>query len=167
MTTRNQLRYTLAPVLALALIIVACQPYSFSGGRTALVETIAVPIFENDTAEFGLAEALTAGVIDGFIEDNQVKVVDLSSAEATLTGRVKEYKRKAYTFDDTDQVNEYMVEIWVAVDLRKKGDTIAVWDAPNMRGFGIYSADSAETQGQTRAIEKITEDVINRTIKSW
>ena len=86
---------------------------------------------------------------------------------ATLTGRVKEYKRKAYTFDDSDQVNEYMVEIWVAVGLRKKGDTIAVWDAPNMRGFGIYSADSAETQGQTRAIEKITEDVINRTIKSW
>jgi hypothetical protein len=154
-------------VLAASLLLVTCSPYSFSGGRTALVESVSVPAFQNDTAEFGLAEALTEGIINGFIADNQVKVLDQGSAQAVLNGKVVEYQRKAYTFDENDQVQEYIVEIYVDADLVKADGTGAVWNAPRMRGFGIYAADSAEAVGQRGAIEKITEDVINRTIKSW
>lgn len=154
-------------VCGLTVILAACTPYSFSGGRTALVKTIAIPLFGNETAEFGLAEALTEGIINGFVEDNQVKVVDESAAEAVLTGKVTEYSRKAYTFDETDQVNEYIVEIWVAAELERKNDSGSVWSQPKMRGFGVYPADSAETVGQTRAIAKLTEDIINLTVRSW
>jgi hypothetical protein len=154
-------------LLGLAFALVACSPYSFSGGRTALVKTISIPMFGNETAEFGLAEALTEGIINGFVEDNQIKVVDESTAEAALTGRVTDYQRKAYTFDETDQVNEYIVEIWVAADLARKNDSGSVWTQPSLRGFGIYPADSAESLGQRRAIEKITEDIINLTVRSW
>lgn len=153
--------------VCLTALIAACAPYSFSGGRTALVKTIAIPIFGNETAEFGLAEALTEGIINGFVEDNQVKVVDESVAEAVLKGSVSEYSRKAYTFDETDQVKEYIVEIWVAAELDRKNDSGMVWTQPKMRGFGVYPADSAETLGQTRAIDKLTEDIINLTIRSW
>jgi len=156
-----------AVALCLTAIIAACAPYSFSGGRTALVKTIAIPIFGNETAEFGLAEALTEGIINGFVEDNQVKVIDESTAEAILTGTVVDYSRKAYTFDETDQVNEYIVEIWVNAQLDRQNDSGAVWTQPKMRGFGVYPADSAETVGQTRAIDKLTEDIINLTIRSW
>lgn len=148
-------------------ILAACAPYSFSGGRTALVRTIAIPMFGNETAEFGLAEALTEGITDGFVEDNQVKVVEQSAAEAVLSGRVTDYSRKAYTFDETDQVKEYIVEIWVAASLDLKNDSGSVWIQPNMRGFGVYAADSAEVLGQTRAIDKLTEDIINLTVRSW
>lgn len=145
-----------------------CSPYSFSGGRTALVKTVTVPIFENRTTEFGLAEKITSGVIDGFIKDNQIKVLDQSSAEAVLTGSIAEYKRGSYTFDETDRVTEYIVEIWVDAELKKKEGDISVWKADRMRGFGVYKADTeAEQLGQTRAIEKLSEDILNRTIKSW
>ena len=147
--------------------LAACSPYSFSGGRTALVKTVAVLMFGNETAEFGLAEALTEGIINGIVEDNQIKVVDESTAEATLTGRVTDYQWKAYTFDETDQVKEYIVEIWVATDLARKNDSGFVWTQPSLRGFGIYPADSAESLGQRRAIAKITEDIINLTVRSW
>jgi hypothetical protein len=37
-----------------------------------------------------------------------------------------------------------------------------------MRGFGVYKADTEDEQlGQKRAIEKLSEDILNRTIKSW
>lgn len=157
----------LALIVGLMFGLAACSPYSFTGGRTALVKTIAIPQFANDTAEFGLAEALTEGIINGFVEDNQVKVVDASAAEASLSGRVTDYQRKAYTFDETDQVNEYIVEIWVAADLVRKDGSGSVWTQPSIRGFGIYPADSAEALGQTRAIAKITEDIINLTVRSW
>lgn len=154
-------------VLLAVLSTCACTPYSFSGGRTALVKTVAVPVFENQTTQFGLAEALTAGVINGFVEDNQLKVADARVAEATLNGKVTDYQRKAYTFDEHDQVKEYLVEIWVSAELVKRDTTGPIWSAASIRGFGDYPADSAETMGQRRAIKKIAEDIINRTVKSW
>jgi len=90
----------------LVWLFLSCSPYSFSGGRTALVKSVAVPVFENETTQFGLAEALTGGIINGLVEDNQVKVEDASIAEAILNGRVLDYQRKAYTFDENDQVRE-------------------------------------------------------------
>lgn len=154
-------------VILLCGVMLSCTPYSFSGGRTALVKSVAVPVFENETTQFGLSEALTKGIIDGLVEDNQVKVEDASTAEAILNGRVLDYQRKAYTFDQNDQVKEYMVEIYVAADLVKRDGTGSVWNAASIRGFGSYGADTVETVGQERAIRKITEDIINRTVKSW
>ena len=145
-----------------------CSPYSFSGGRTALVQSVAVPIFENRTTEFGLPETITSGIINGFIEDNQIKVLDQADAEAILTGAIVEYKRGSYTFDETDRVSEYIVEIWVDAELNKKEGETSVWKAERMRGFGVYKADTEDEQlGQTRAIKKLSEDILNRTIKSW
>jgi hypothetical protein len=146
----------------------SCSPYSFSGGRTALVKTVAVPIFENRTTEFGLPEAITSGIIDGFVDDNQIKVVDQSTAEGVLSGAIVEYKRRAYTFDETDRVTEYIVEIWVDAELFKQDGGVSIWKAERMRGFGVYKADSEDEQmGQGRAIDKLAEDILNRTIKSW
>ncbi|MBI3661878.1 MAG: hypothetical protein HY234_02365 [Acidobacteria bacterium] len=153
---------------AAAACLCGCTPYSFSGGKTALVSSIAVPLFENQTTEFGLPETLTRGIINGFVQDNQVKIDNASAAEAVLSGRIVDYKRKAYTFDENDHVSEYIVEIWVSADLTRKTGSQAVWTVDRLRGFGTYKADSEnEHQGQERAIAKITEDLLNRTIKSW
>lgn len=163
---RHPLRLIAIGVFAASLM--ACSPYSFSGGKTALVQSVAVPIFENRTTEFGLPETITSGIIDGFIEDNQIKVFDQANAEAILTGAIVEYKRRSYTFDETDRVTEYIVEIWVDAELVKKEGETSVWKAERMRGFGVYKADTEDEQmGQTRAIEKLSEDILNRTIKSW
>lgn len=160
--------WSVVVAVSLTLVVSGCSPYSFSGGRTALVQSVTVPIFENRTTEFGLAETITGGIIDGFIEDNQIKVLDQSSAESILTGSIVEYKRGSYTFDETDRVTEYIVEIWVDAELKKLVGDVSVWKAERMRGFGVYKADSEDEQaGQTRAIEKLSEDILNRTIKSW
>lgn len=155
-------------VIAFGISIQGCSPYSFSGGRTALVQSVSVPIFENRTTEFGLAETITSGIIDGFIEDNQIKVLDQANSESILTGAIVEYKRGSYTFDETDRVTEYIVEIWVDAELKRKEGDVTVWKADRMRGFGVYKADTEDEQlGQSRAIEKLSEDILNRTIKSW
>lgn len=154
--------------IAVLMTASACSPYSFSGGRTALVQSVAVPIFENRTTEFGLAESITSGIINGFIEDNQIKVLDQNVAEAIMNGAIVDYKTRAYTFDETDRVTEYIVEIWVDAELITREDARSVWKADRARGFGIYKADSEDERlGQTRAIEKLAEDLLNRTIKSW
>ena len=77
-------------------------------------------------------------------------------------------KRKAYTFDETDRVTEYIVEIWVTADLTRKEGSQVIWTVDHLRGFGTYKADTEDEQkGQERAIAKVAEDILNRTIKSW
>ncbi|MBD3297813.1 MAG: hypothetical protein GF341_04090 [candidate division Zixibacteria bacterium] len=59
------------------------------------------------------------------------------------------------------------MEIWVTAELARQDDTAPVWSKDGIRGFGVYASDADETEGQRLAIEKITEDIINLTIRSW
>jgi hypothetical protein len=157
-------------IISSALIIglAGCGFYSFKSGRTALVSSIGIPLFENRTAEYGLAEQLTEGITNGLIEENIVKVADPSRAESILKGTVLTYKRSAYTYDADENVSEYLVEITIQARLVSTADETPIWDAASIRGWGEYAADAeTEQDGQKRAIEKLTEEIINRTVKGW
>jgi hypothetical protein len=134
----------------------------------ALVDSIGIPLMENQTTEFGLAEQLTQGVIDGLIEENIIDVVDPSRAASVLKATILTYDRSAYTFDADESVQEYIVEITVRGSLMQRDQEVPIWEAASIRAWGVYAADEeTEQDGQTRAIEKLTEEILNRTVKSW
>jgi outer membrane lipopolysaccharide assembly protein LptE/RlpB len=149
-----------------ALFFSGCGVYSFSGSVGSSIKTIAVPILENETVEYAIAEDLSTGVIDGFVTDNTLKVVGRSKADAILEGTVTKYERIAYTYDENDQVQEYKVNITVSVRLAKK-DGGSIWEETALSAYGIYKAEEEEETGQDRAIEKIAEDIVNRTVRDW
>jgi len=151
----------------MALALAGCGVYSFSGSMGSGIETIAVPVFENKSVEFGIAEELTSGVIDEFVSDNTLKVIPKSNADAILSGTIARYDRVAYTYDENDQVQEYKVNITVSVNLSKSDGTI-VWEEAALNAYGIYSADNeTEEDGKARAIAKVAEDIVNLTIRDW
>jgi len=155
-------------ILGGILLLAGCGMYTVKSGRTAVVSSIGVPLFENQTAEYGLAEQLTAGITDQLIDENIIQVVDPSRAESILRATIVSYKRSAYTYDAAENVDEYIVEIIIRARLVKTADDTAIWDAPSIRGWGVYSANEATEQvGQAKAIEKLTEEIINRTAKGW
>jgi outer membrane lipopolysaccharide assembly protein LptE/RlpB len=153
--------------LASALILSGCGVYSFSGSMSSGIESIAVPVFENESVEYGIAEELTSGVIEGFVADNTLKVISRSKADAVLEGIILRYERSAYTYDENDQVQEYKVNITAKVRLNKSDGSL-VWEEESLADYGIYNADDeTEEEGKSRAIEKIAEDIVNRTVKDW
>ena len=153
--------------IVFALILCGCGVYSFSGSMSSGIESVAVPVFENESVEYGIAEDLTSGVIEGFVADNTLKVITRSKADAVLEGIILRYDRSAYTYDENDQVQEYKVNITAKVRLNKSDGSL-VWEEESLTGYGIYSADDeTEEEGKSRAIEKIAEDIINRTVKDW
>lgn len=154
-------------LIILAPVLAGCGVYSFSGSMGSGIETIAVPVFENKSVEFGIAEELTSGVIDEFVSDNTLKVIPKSSADAVLNGTITRYDRVAYTYDENDQVQEYKVNITVSVNMSKADGTI-VWEEASLTAYGIYSAaDETEEDGKARAIAKVAEDIVNLTIRDW
>jgi outer membrane lipopolysaccharide assembly protein LptE/RlpB len=153
--------------VCLALFVVGCGVYSFSSSSLGGIKTVAVPQFENKTGEYGLEGDLTAKVIDRLISDNVLKVVALADADAVLRGEVVRYERVAYTYDKSDNVSEYKVNIYVNFTLTRKGGK-ALLERNNMLGFGVYdAAEQNLDDGKQAAIDKLARDIVDETTKTW
>ncbi|HXF49390.1 MAG TPA: LptE family protein [Verrucomicrobiae bacterium] len=156
--------FSAAVGLALAF---SCGPYSFNPGGTG-AKTVAVPLFENQTTQFGVREALTDSVSSRFLRDNILKVTPMASAELVLAGTIIRYERTAHTFDANQQVKQYVVNIWADVSVTNQKDKKIVWEEKELLGFGIYDAGlETEEDGKARAVSKLAEDIVNRTVRGW
>jgi hypothetical protein len=154
-------------VVVFPLVFSSCGPYSFSPGGTG-AKTIAVPLFENQTTQFGVREALTDSVSARFLRDNTLKVSSAGSAELLLSGTVIRYERTAHTFDTNQQVKQYVVNIWADVTVSNQKEQKTVWEQKELLGFGIYDANlETEEDGKARAIGRLAEDIVNRTVRGW
>ena len=122
--------------------------------------------FENKTIEYGLSSRMTDLVVDAFLSDGNLKVVSPSDADAVLVGTLTNYERKPYTYDESDNVSQYVVKLVFDITLKGEGDK-ELW-TERFYSEGIYSADDqTEEDGQALAADKLVVDIINRTTKSW
>lgn len=141
--------------------------YSFSSSSLGDVKTIAVPQFDNKSLEYGIQEDLTSKVIERLIADNTLKVVALNDADAILRGEVANYRSDAYTYDKSEHVSEYKVNIFVNFTLERKGGK-ALLEKTNMLGYGIYNVTTeAVEDGRKRALDKLATDIVDEITKSW
>lgn len=149
------------------LLIAGCGVYSFSSSSLGGVKTIAVPQLENKTLEYGIQEDLTSKLIEKFLADNSLKIATLNDADAILRGEVVKYERVAYTYDKSDNVSEYKVNISANFVVERKGGK-ALLERNNVLGFGIYNAVSeTEDKGKKDAIDKLAQDIVDQTTKTW
>ncbi len=156
-------------IFPLVTLVAGCGYYSFSGSTLpSHIKTVAVPLFENRTTEYRIADRLTEDVINALVKDNTLKVVPEERADSILKGSIVGYEREAYTFDEEEKVKEYIVRIYVEAsfeDLRKKRQ---LWREEKLEGWGTYLAQGeTEDDGQERAIAKISDDLVNKLISGW
>ena len=58
-------------ILAFQLIFISsCSYYSLAGSIPPHINSIAIPIVENQTAEFGMSESVTENILNKFNEEN-------------------------------------------------------------------------------------------------
>jgi hypothetical protein len=158
----------LATIYCLLSTFLSCGPYSFTGSGLPGIKTIAIPLFENQTQEYGIREELSERLVQAFVQDNTLKVVNEKIADSILKGIITKYERVAHTFDEQENIKEYIVRIYVKVVLEDKKHYKNIWEEENLQGWGIYSAtDETEQDGKTKAIAKLAEDIVNRTVKGW
>ncbi len=158
----------LSSVCCLLFSVSGCGVYSFSGSGLSGINTVAVPLFDNQTQEYGIREALTEKIAERFVQDNTLKVVNEKTADSIVRGVIIRYNRESHTFDEQENIKEYIVRIWVKVSFEEKKNKKTIWEDENLLGWGIYSAlDETEDLGKERAIEKLAEDIVNKTVKGW
>lgn len=154
----------LAPTVALA-----CGPYSFSGAASTHIKTIAVPVFEDRTAEFGVKDRLSNAIIEEFTRDNTLKIADRRVADSVLLGTLLGVQETAGVYNQQESVQEVRVTVTVQLKYEDVKKRKTVWEA-QMSQFGTYSPRSASSSRQAaieEAIRKIANEVRNKTVSDW
>lgn len=170
---KNKLAVILSLLFA-ALAIAQCGTYSFSGSTLpSYLKTIAIPIFENRTTEFGIPEDLTDALIKKFTEDNSLKVVDRGRADSIIEGAIVNVREQAGAYNAKEQVKEIRIYVRVRAKFEDLEKNKVIWDE-EITQWGTYNPDLPLGQeGSSRqdairgALEKITTDIFNKTIAGW
>jgi len=158
---------------AVPLFLQHCGYYSFSGSAIpAHLKTIAIPIMENKTVEFGVPEDLTDGLIAQFTQDNSLKVVDRRSADSIIEGTIFSIRDQAGAYNQQESVKEIRVYVVVQAKFEDLKNSKVVWEE-QITQWGTYNPDAASGEASTRqeaiaeALEKIVDDIFNKTVSGW
>ncbi len=159
---------TLTLLFAVA-VSVGCSPYSFSGSSIPPhIKSVSIPIFENETAEFGIKEKVTDALLDNFISENILKISDKKNADSIIQGSIVKISDVPFTFDENEIVQEYRVTIYLNLVWQDQIKNKKLFDG-KLSGWGVYPADSPEKRndGIDKAIERLITEITNQTLSGW
>ena len=168
----------------------SCRFYSLSGSLPPHIRTISIPMVENETAEFGIAENISDGIQSRFNDEGILKIIN-DNADSVLRGTVKKVTDGPYTFNKNESVSEYRYKIDVIIEwYDNKNDKTLLkgnysgWGAYGLSGDigtdgidndndGIIDSEDDNEFGEPRlfaakvAVQKIAEDIINDIMTTW
>lgn len=134
---------------------------------------MAVPTFENGTTEYTLDQELTQAVVQRFVRDNHLKVVDEKSASCVVRARITQYKNAVFGFTQASQAQEYRVTIAVKVTFKDLVKNRELWADEIVRTANYYVQDvpgqtaRTEADGRKEAIDKIADEILTRSVEGW
>ena len=137
------------------------------------LKTIAIPQFENDTGEYTLEQIVTDAVIQRFVADNHLRIVDERSASCVVKGRITQYRNAVFGISNSDLAQEYRVTIGVAIVFKDQVKNREIWSDEIIKTANYYvqpvPGQDAKTEldGRKEAIQKLADEILSRSIESW
>jgi hypothetical protein len=137
------------------------------------LKSVAIPVFENGTTEYTLEQDITSVIVQRFVRDNHLRVVDEKSANCVVRGKVTQYKNAVFGFSNAAQAQEYRVTIAVQVTFKDLVKNREIWNDEIVRTANYYvqsvPGDTARTEldGRKEAISKIADEVFSRSVEGW
>ncbi len=149
-------------------LFMGCGIYSFSGSSIpSHIKTLAIPLFEDQTAEFGIDQQITDALIETFTKDNSLKISGPRDSDSVIRGSIVSVQDRAGQYDQQETASDFRLTITMKIafeDVKKRN---TLWEETYSH-YGTYD-NSATTRNDAiqEAIEKITADILNRTVSGW
>lgn len=154
-------------VLVTSAALASCG-YRLSGTGLVVPEgakTIAVPAFINKTNEPYVDVEVTKAVVDEFIADGRLRVVDVEVADLALRGTVMIYEVSPLSYTAASYVQQYKVRLVVDAALEDRGTKKNLWAERGIEA--VFISDYPVTIGDIRstkiakasAIKKASQDI--------
>ncbi|MFO7891773.1 MAG: LptE family protein [bacterium] len=146
-------------------MIIGCGIYSFTGSSLPRhIKTVAIPLFDNTTAQYGVSQPLTDGIIDALTQDNTLKIASPNNTDSILNGSILSIKEQAGQYDRNEQASDFRVHITVKIIFEDRVKRENLWEE-TWTEWGEYESDMDE--GIRQAAEKLSEKILNRMVSGW
>ncbi|MCD6116014.1 LptE family protein [bacterium] len=142
-----------------------CGIYSFSGSTIpSNIKTVGIPLFENNTPEFGIDQQITDALIEAISADNTLKIADTRNADSILKGTILQITDRAGQYDANENASSYRITINIKVSFEDVKKRKVFWEE-TWSQWGQYESD--RNQGIKDAVSKLTTDILNKTVSGW
>ena len=114
---------------------------------------------------------ITQAVIDKFIFDGHLRVVQKQDADITLESELVDFRREPTKYGYDDTIEQYRLAIIVDMRLKEIKSGKTLWKESSFAGSGYYytvgSQAKSEEQAMVDAINDLARRVVERTIEVW
>jgi len=155
-------------ILAILLMAMSSCGYRLSGKGSLVpkeAKTIAVPAFINNTNEPYVDLEVTKAVVDEFIADGRLRIVDVEAADLALRGIIVKYEVTALSFTADSFAQQYKVRILVSASLDDLRAKKTLWkeagiEAVFISDYKVSIGDITATKiAKNNAIKKASQDI--------
>lgn len=114
---------------------------------------------------------ITRAVIDKFLFDGNLKPVKSESADLVVKGELMEFRRDPLRYTDSDEVEEYRINLVVNIGLWDNKENKLIWQENNFTGDTTYfvtgQAAKSETTALNDAISDLARRIVERVVEQW
>lgn len=133
------------------------------------IKTVAVPMFENKTPEPELEVMVTNGIIQEFITDGSLQVVEEENADTILLGEIIDYRREPIRYTKEEITREYRLVIAVRLVFKDQRHNEVIWENPRVEGETTFfvgtSLPESERANLPNAIKDLAHDVVEKVVE--
>ena len=165
-------------LLATAALCSGCG-YALAGQGTFLpdyIQTIGVPLFENNTTVFEIEQSLTQQVRSEFIGRGRYRVVaDETGVDALLTGTISRVTIAPASFTAQQQASRYIFTVQANIEFRDLTTDEVLWENTSLSfsdeydvasgGGGPIDANLFFGQ-QSNAVQRVARDFASTVVSS-
>ena len=176
----NTHRRTLAAiaVLLLPVFLLSGCGYTQKAKLPGDIKTISIETFKNEIPpqeQFayrpGLEIELRNQLVERFLQDGNLKVVDETKADAVLTGSVIAYEQEGLRFDRLEDVEEYRLFLVVKFQLIDKRTNRVLINEPNFSGraefFVNRNPSTVRRNSANTATFDLAKSLVDRIVEEW
>ncbi len=150
--------------------------YALAGRGSFLpdyIETIAIPMFGNNTTIFEVEQLLTQEVREVFIGRGSYRVVtDEADVDALLSGTIRNISIQPASFTGDQQVSRYVFTLVASIEFRDLITDEVLWENPGLIFRDEYEVASGGVEAssffgqRSNAVERLAGDFAETVVSS-
>ena len=160
--------YTTGSVLPAHIRTIYVKPFSNEIDITKEVTDIDRYKIYRPTLEIDITKA----VVNRFLYDGTLRVVEEKDADVVLSGAIISFKREPLRYTEDDEIEEYRLRIAAKVVFEDRRKEKILWEETvSNRKTNTYFTQGSEAKSEIEALDETIEDVakriVNRTVEAW
>jgi hypothetical protein len=120
------------------------------------------PLLESD---------ITNAVVNRYMFDGNLRPVEENAADLVLKGELLEFRRDPVRYTESDDVEEYRLNIVVNISLWDRKEDKLVWQESGFTGDTTYFTMGPQAKSEDAAVSDAMKDlarrIVDRTVEEW